>query len=135
MRDSLTLLDRMVAYTDGPVTEAATVGCWASRAERGLLTLVETLSKGRAAAIPGFVDQLLDRGQSLDRFLSDLLGLVRELVRLKLSGSGKQGDPALARCAGRFPRRTSCASGISCWPRSSGSRVLRRQTRSWSSSS
>ena len=41
-------------------------------------------------------------GRAWSGFLSDLLGLVRELVRLKLSGSGKQGDPTLARCAGRF---------------------------------
>ncbi len=102
VRDSLTLLDRLVAYADGPVTEAAAVEVLGVTGREGLLTLVDALSQGRVAAIPGFVDQLLDRGQSLERFLSDLLGLVRELVRLKLSGSGKQGDPTLARCANRF---------------------------------
>ncbi|OYW06987.1 MAG: DNA polymerase III, subunit gamma and tau [Acidobacteria bacterium 37-65-4] len=102
VRDSLTLLDRIVAYTDGPVSEAAAVEVLGVTGREGLLSLLGALSEGRASDIPEFVDKLLDRGQSLERFLSDLAGLVRELVRLKLGGADGVGDPRLAPCAGRF---------------------------------
>jgi len=102
VRDSLTLLDRIVAYADGPVSEAAAVEVLGVTGREGLFSLLEVLSEGRASGIPVFVDQLLDRGQSLERFLSDLVGLVRELVRLKLSGSKGPCDPKLVACAEGF---------------------------------
>lgn len=102
VRDSLTLLDRIVAYADGPVSEAAAVEVLGVTGREGLLSVLDALSEGRASDVPEFVDGLLDRGQSLERFLSDLVGLVRELVRLKLGRAGSVGEPRLANCAGRF---------------------------------
>lgn len=102
VRDSLTLLDRILAYADGPVSEEAAVEVLGVTGREGLLSLMDILSEGRASDIPEFVDRLLDRGQSLERFLSDLVGLVRELVRLKLSGAAGAGDARLLTCSRRF---------------------------------
>lgn len=102
VRDSLTLLDRILAYTGGPVSEEVAVEVLGVTGREGLLSLMDILSEGRASDIPKFVDRLLDRGQSLERFLSDLVGLVRELVRLKLSGAAGAGDARLPVCASRF---------------------------------
>jgi DNA polymerase III subunit gamma/tau len=102
VRDSLTLLDRILAYADGPVTEAEAVEVLGVMGREGLLGLLDILASGDAGAVPAFIDRLLERGQSLERFLSDLVGLVREMVRLKCGAPGGEPDAALAACAGRF---------------------------------
>ncbi len=103
VRDSLTLLDRILAYADGPVTEGVAVEVLGVMGREGLLALLHSLSQGDAGAVPAFVDGLLDRGQSLERFLSDLVGLVRQLVRLKCGTQGSgDGDPRLTACGAAF---------------------------------
>lgn len=102
VRDSLTLLDRIRAYADGPVTEADAVEVLSVMGREALLGLLEVLASGDASGVPSFVDRLLERGQSLERFLSDLVGLVRDMVRLKTGAQLTEHDSALATCAGRF---------------------------------
>ena len=103
VRDSLTLLDRILAYADGPITEAAAVEILGVVGREGLLALAESLAAGDAAAVPGFVDRLLERGQSLERFLSDLTSLVRNMVHARLGVPGADGDDERLRaCASRF---------------------------------
>ncbi len=102
VRDSLTLLDRIRAYADGPVTEADAVEVLGVMGREALLGLLGVLASGDASGVPSFVDRLLERGQSLERFLSDLVGLVRDMVRLKTGAQPAEEDKALAACAGRF---------------------------------
>jgi DNA polymerase III subunit gamma/tau len=101
VRDGLTLLDRILAYACGPVTEAAAVEVLGVTGREGLLSILDSLAKGDAGAVPVFVDRLLERGQSLERFLSDLAGLVRGIARSKFGAPGGD-NAALAECAGRF---------------------------------
>ncbi len=103
VRDGLTLLDRLLAYADGPVTEAIAVEVLGVVGREALLGLLELLSEGDAGRVPAFVDGLRERGQSLEHFLSDFTELTRDALRIRLGGEGKPGDdPHLARVASRF---------------------------------
>jgi len=102
VRDSLTLLDRIRAYSDGPVTEADAVEVLGVMGREALLGLLGILASGDASGVPAFVDRLLERGQSLERFLSDLVGLVRDMVRLKTGAQPAEQDEGLAACARGF---------------------------------
>ena len=102
VRDSLTLLDRIRAYSDGPVTEADAVEVLGVMGREALLGLLGILASGDASGVPAFVDRLLERGQSLERFLSDLVGLVRDMVRLKTGAQPAEQDEGLAACATKF---------------------------------
>ncbi len=84
VRDSLTLLDRLLAYADGPLTERETSEALGVVGQEALLGLMESLMEGDARAAASFVDQMRERGQSLDRFLGDLDEALRTAMRLKL---------------------------------------------------
>ncbi len=93
VRDSLTLLDRLLTYADGPLVEAAAVEVLGVVGRDALLALLETIAGGDAAGVSLFLDGARDRGQNFERFLSDLVALVREVLRVKASGRGSAGDP------------------------------------------
>lgn len=87
VRDSLTLLDRLAAYASGPITEELAAQALGLAGPDALRSLLEILGRGRVEKIPAFVDELLERGTDLDRFLGDLEEAVRELGRLRLAPS------------------------------------------------
>lgn len=84
VRDSLTLLDRLLAYADGPLTERETSEILGVVGQEALLDLMEALAGGDAQAAASFVDGMRERGQSVDRFLGDLDEAVRTAMRLNL---------------------------------------------------
>ncbi|MGA9752280.1 MAG: DNA polymerase III subunit gamma/tau [Acidobacteriota bacterium] len=103
VRDGLTLLDRLMAYADGPVTEALAVEVLGVVGREALLGLLDLLAAGDAGGVPAFVDGLRERGQSLERFLSDFTELTRDALRIRVAGEEAPGDdPHLARVASRF---------------------------------
>ncbi len=107
VRDSLTLLDRLLTYADGPLVEAAAVEVLGVVGRDALLALLDTIAAGDAAGVSRFLDDARDRGQNLERFLSDLVVLVREVLRVKTAGRGSAGEPgadeaALQAAAARF---------------------------------
>ena len=103
VRDGLTLLDRLMAYADGPVTEALAVEVLGVVGREALLGLLDLLAAGDAGGVPAFVDGLRERGQSLEHFLSDFTELTRDALRIRVGGEEAPGDdPHLARAASRF---------------------------------
>ncbi|MEW5765193.1 MAG: DNA polymerase III subunit gamma/tau [Acidobacteriota bacterium] len=84
VRDSLTLLDRLLAYADGPLTERETSEALGVVGQEDLLGLLESLMGGDARAAASFVDRMRERGQNLDRFLGDMDETLRTAMRWKL---------------------------------------------------
>ncbi len=99
VRDSLTLLDRLLAYADGPLTEAETSEVLGVVGREALLGLLDAVLTGNAAGAVAFVDQLRDRGQDLGRFLEDFDGMVRRAVRVRLGAEPGEVPPRLRETA------------------------------------
>lgn len=101
VRDSLTLLDRLLAYADGPLTEAETSEVLGVVGREALLDLLEAVLTGNAAGAVAFVDRLRDLGRDLGRFLEDFDGLVRRAVRVRLEAEPGEVPPRLREMASR----------------------------------
>jgi DNA polymerase-3 subunit gamma/tau len=87
MRDALTLLDQIVAFSDGKLVgaEVATVLGIADRA--ALHDTVAALLRGDGAAVLGAIDMLATRGLDLLHFARSVVELLRDLVVLRTSGN------------------------------------------------
>ncbi len=88
VRDSLTLLDRLLTYANGPLEEAAAVEVLGVVGRDALLSMLEMVSRGEPSDVSRFLDEARERGQNLERFLSDLVALVRDVLRYKTAGTG-----------------------------------------------
>ncbi|MGC8762399.1 MAG: DNA polymerase III subunit gamma/tau [Acidobacteriota bacterium] len=99
VRDSLTLLDRLLAYADGPLTEAETSEVLGVVGREALFALLEAVLAGDAAGAVAFVDQLRERGQDLGRFLEDFDRVVRRAVRVRLEAEPGEVPPRLLKIA------------------------------------
>ncbi|MFO0683105.1 MAG: DNA polymerase III subunit gamma/tau [Sandaracinus sp.] len=86
MRDALTLLDQIVAFSGGKLvgSEVATVLGIADRA--ALHDATEALLRGDGAAVLAAVDLLATRGLDLLHFARSVVELLRDLVVLRTSG-------------------------------------------------
>jgi|YNPBryBLVA2012_1023415.scaffolds.fasta_scaffold00207_14 DNA polymerase-3 subunit gamma/tau len=99
VRDSLTLLDRLLAYADGPLTEAETSEVLGVVGREALYGLLKAVLSGDAAGAVAFVDQMRDRGQDLGRFLEDFDGVVRRAIRVRLEAEPGEVPPRLREIA------------------------------------
>lgn len=101
MRDAYTLLDQVIAFSDGKLeTEAI-------RDKLGLVgldsvnELAEACSAGSAERAFEIVDRVLDRGVSIDRFVVDMAEYYRSLLLLK---HGIQRESLLGYAPDRFSK-------------------------------
>ncbi len=99
MRDAYTLLDQVVAFSDGQLRSALI------REKLGIVgldavnALAEACAEGKPAEALEMVDAILDRGISVERFVVDLAGYYRSLLLLK---SGIEKESVLAYAPDRF---------------------------------
>jgi len=94
VRDSLTLLDRLLTYANGPLGEAEAVEVLGVVGRDALLSMLDIISRGEPSGVSRFLDEARDRGQNLERFLSDLVALVRDVLRYKTAGTGVDAEEA-----------------------------------------
>ena len=83
VRDSLTLLDRLRTYADGPITEDAAAEVLGVLGREALMDVAQKVTAGDTAGVSACLDAMRVRGQNPERFLSDLGELVRQLVHMK----------------------------------------------------
>ncbi len=105
VRDSLTLLDRLLTYSDGKLDEATAVEALGVVGREGLFRILETIAGGDAEGVSRFVDELRDKGRDVRRFLDDLVDAVREVLRSKVgveAPPGYDSEGAASRAAGGF---------------------------------
>jgi DNA polymerase-3 subunit gamma/tau len=105
VRDSLTLLDRLNTYAEGAITEAATAEVLGLLGREALISVAQLVADGDSSGLSAFVDSLRERGQSLERFLSDFCELVRQLARIRAGQKPEAvplDDPRLQALASRF---------------------------------
>jgi DNA polymerase-3 subunit gamma/tau len=102
VRDGLSLLDQAIALSGGAAIAEASVRDMLGIADKGLVfDLLETVLKGDAAGALGRLGSLYDGGADPVLVVQDLLDLVHFLMRLKLTPSAGEGDPAVEGERGR----------------------------------
>jgi len=102
MRDAYTLLDQVVAFSDGHLRAEVI------RQKLGLLgldtinALVESCVRGSVNEALSQVDGIIERGISIEQFIIDLAGYYRSLLLLK---NGLEREALLGYAPDRFPAR------------------------------
>ena len=92
VRDSLTLLDRLLTSGGGRLDEAMTAEALGVVGRAALLGLLAAVAAGRPSEIPTFVDDVRDRGRNHERLLNDMVSMVRTALRRRLAGQDGPGD-------------------------------------------
>lgn len=102
LRDAYTLFDQVVSFSDGEITLAKI------REKLGLVgldnlnELTEILTEGRAGEALEYLDEVLDRGVSVEQFIADFAEYMRSLLFLK---NGITREAVLGYAAERFSRK------------------------------
>ena len=89
MRDALVAFDQLLAMTDGkPDAEAA--ARLLGLAERGVLRdTVTWLAGQQSGELLALIEDLVDRGRSLERYVKGLIGYLRDLMLLHAGADGR----------------------------------------------
>ena len=90
MRDALTLLDQLVAISDGRITADTVAASLGIAAREALYDVARAVLEGDGADVVHAVNGLADKSVDMQHFARQLLQLMRDLVVLKLGAS----DPA-----------------------------------------
>ena len=85
MRDALSLLDQVIALTDGDVTPEAVRRVLGLVEEERYLELLAVLAEGRHGDVFALVEGLLDEGYDLAEYYYGLLDFLRVALRIKLT--------------------------------------------------
>jgi len=86
-RDAMMALDQIAALSDGQVSLDETVRFLGVVEHDLLIQTVEWLTEGDTRALLTMVNDLVERGRDLERFVKNLLGFLRDLMVLKAGGS------------------------------------------------
>ncbi len=87
-RDTLSLLDQLIAGSDGAVTYARAVALLGYTHAELLNEVVDAFAAGDAAAAFSAVDRVVQTGQDPRRFVDDLLERLRDLIIIAATGEG-----------------------------------------------
>ncbi|MEJ2366973.1 MAG: DNA polymerase III subunit gamma/tau [Acidobacteriota bacterium] len=107
VRDSLTLLDRLLAYSGGEITEELASDVLGAAGRESLFAFCDTLADEDVPAVLNRIDELFDKGQDLKRFLFDLGNHVRRLLRERLAPGVSGGGDEPAETAERYRAQAS----------------------------
>jgi DNA polymerase-3 subunit gamma/tau len=100
MRDALMILDQLLALSDGKPTPEAAVKLLGLADPGALADAVGWLAGGKPAELLTLIQDLVDRGRSLERFVKELVAYLRDVMLLQ-AGVGEH----LAALTGEALRR------------------------------
>ncbi len=86
VRDSLSVLDQLIAGSDGTVTVSQAVGLLGYTDASLLERTIDALGEGDGAAVFQILEEVVDTGHEPRRFVEDLLQRLRDLVICSLAG-------------------------------------------------
>jgi DNA polymerase-3 subunit gamma/tau len=100
MRDALVVMDQLLALTDRAPTAEAVIKLLGLADAGSLGDTVDWLADGKPAELLQLVQELVDRGRSLERFVKELVAYLRDLMLLQAGvgeGMASLSGEALAR--------------------------------------
>jgi DNA polymerase-3 subunit gamma/tau len=109
VRDSLTILDRLAAYSEGTITEVLAQELLGVVGRDSLFGFVDAFASSDSRAVLVQFEEILDRGHDLERFLRDISGHVRRLLRERTTGVQHDSDEPEELTA-RFQKQASSFS-------------------------
>ena len=83
MRDALVLFDQLIALTEGKPDVESTIRLLGLADQASLVQTVGWLAGGQAAELLKLIEELIDRGRSLERFVKSLIAYLRDLMLLQ----------------------------------------------------
>jgi DNA polymerase-3 subunit gamma/tau len=90
MRDGLSILDQVLALSQGEVSGEDARKVLGVVADDRYLALFDMLERRDRAAIFGLVEELLDQGYDLVEFYHGLMDAIRTLLRIRVGGGGEE---------------------------------------------
>ena len=90
MRDALSALDQLVAFTEGRIAESDVLGIFGLVSRKSLEDLAGDILKGDAAAALKIVEELDSSGKDLRRLVAELLNHFRNVLVCQYVGEGGQ---------------------------------------------
>lgn len=87
MRDSLSILDRCIAYKSGEITYNDVVEVVGALDDTILFEMVENITKGELKQVLNLFEKCISGGKNPDNFVVMLLNCYREVLRYKVCGS------------------------------------------------
>lgn len=88
MRDAISLLEQVSAFSDGRITLEAAVDVTGGMAADHFYQLAEAVKDQNVAAVMPLVESLMQAGKSADKCLENLIYYFRDLLILKLAPQG-----------------------------------------------
>lgn len=87
MRDALSALDQLAAFTDGTIAESDVLGIFGLVSRESLENLAAHILRGDAASALRLVDELYQSGKDLRRLVAELLNHFRNLLVCQYVGA------------------------------------------------
>ncbi|MBD3177448.1 MAG: DNA polymerase III subunit gamma/tau, partial [Armatimonadia bacterium] len=107
VRDAITTLDQVVAYTDGQVSVEAVNSVMGGAGFDLLFELSDILARGAAHEVFPFVERLISQGRSCAQVLEELLRHLRNLLIARLGAASETGLEADAETVKRYVEQSS----------------------------
>ena len=82
VRDALSILDQVIAYTGGPFTSKDLLQLFGLVSLEDKITLLTAVGQQDSATMIGKIDQFVQRGADFKRLLTDLLAMLKDLLIL-----------------------------------------------------
>lgn len=87
MRDALVAFDQIIALTEGKPDVESTIRLLGLANQAALTQTVGWLADGNAVELLKLIEDLIDRGRSLERYVKSLTAYLRDLMLLQATGS------------------------------------------------
>ncbi len=108
MRDGLSLLDQVLALSDGKLAAETVVRVLGVVPEERYLTLFGVVADRRHGDVFGFMDQLVDEGYDPVEFYRGLVERIRLLLQLAVGGASQTGGEMDAQSLGAYRDAAGC---------------------------
>jgi len=90
MRDALSLLDQVIAYSKGEVSHDSILDILGVVDRKNIFAVSEAVLKGDLPRILDILDDIYDRGQNMPGFYTDLIEHFRNLIVLNISNKSEK---------------------------------------------
>ncbi|MFW6308632.1 MAG: DNA polymerase III subunit gamma/tau [bacterium] len=88
LRDAISILDQAISYTNGHITEDMLTKMLGRVDNEFLRKFTVQLAEGKTGKALGMINDFMERGKGVSRFVSDLIDHCRQLLLIKECGSG-----------------------------------------------